>query len=229
MTLALVLAISYLVGAFPSSVALGKVLRGVDVRTVGSGNAGGTNAWRAFGWRIGLAVMAIDTAKGALAAALIPRIPFGELPISLPAASILCGVAAVMGHVFPVYIGFRGGKGVATAAGMLAAVAPIPVAAAAGGFTLAVATSGRVSLGSLLGAWTVPVVAALVPPSRDGLSQPLLLGLTAALALFITLTHRANIRRLLKGTEPAFPRLQVWRYLSRRYATPRNEGETPGR
>lgn len=216
MTLALVLVLAYLVGAFPSSVVLGKALRGVDVRTAGSGNAGATNAWRILGWRIGLSVMVLDVAKGAVAAALIPRIPFGPLPVSLGAASIFCGVAAVVGHVFPVYVGFRGGKGVATAAGMLAAVAPIPVAIALGVFLIAVSTSGWVSLGSLLGAWTIPAASALLLPSRDGLSYPLLLVLTTGLAAFITVNHRGNLQRLMRGKESRITQLQVWRLLLRR-------------
>ena len=230
MTLALVLLLGYLVGAFPSSVVLGKVLRGVDVRSEGSKNAGATNAWRVFGWRIGLPVMVLDTAKGVLAVAAVPRIPLGALPVSLGAASIFCGIAAVVGHVFPVYIGFRGGKGVATAAGMLVAVAPIPVGIALGVFLLAVSTSGWVSLGSLLGAWTVPVAAAFIPPSRDGLSYPLLLALTAGLAVFITVTHRANLRRLFHGVEPRFTRLQIWRLFCRSHrespAPPSEEGSS---
>jgi glycerol-3-phosphate acyltransferase PlsY len=214
--LALDLALAYLIGGFPTSVVLGKMLRGVDVRLEGSGNAGATNAWRVLGWRIGIAVLVLDTAKGALAAALVPRIASSDLPVSLAAASILCGLAAVLGHVFPIYIGFRGGKGVATAAGMLVAVAPIPVAIALGVFVLSIVTSGWVSLGSLLAAWTVPLVAALLPPSRDGLSYPLLLALTTGLAVLITVTHRANLHRLLRGEELKIPRLQVWRTLLKR-------------
>jgi glycerol-3-phosphate acyltransferase PlsY len=214
--LALDLVLAYLIGAFPSSIVLGKALRGVDVRLEGSGNAGATNAWRVLGWRIGIAVLVLDTTKGALAAALVPRIASSELPISFAAASIFCGLAAVLGHVFPVYIGFRGGKGVATAAGMLVAVAPLPVAIALGVFVLSITVSGRVSLGSLLAAWTVPLVAALLPPSRDGLSYPLLLALTTGLAVLITVTHRANLRRLLRGEESKIPSLQVWRTLLKR-------------
>ena len=216
MILALDLVLAYLIGSFPSSVVLGKTLRGVDVRLEGSGNAGATNAWRVLGWRIGVSVLVLDTAKGTLAAALVPRIASSDLPISLAAASILCGLAAVLGHVFPIYIGFRGGKGVATAAGMLVAVAPIPVGIALGVFVLSIAASGWVSLGSLLAAWTVPLAAALLPPSRDGLSYPLLLALTTGLAVLITVTHRANLRRLLRGEEARIQSLQVWRTLRKR-------------
>lgn len=216
MILALDLLLAYLLGAFPSSVVLGRALRGIDVRQEGSRNAGATNAWRVLGWRIGLAVMLLDTGKGALAALLIPPVVGGDLPVSLPAASIFCGLAAVVGHVFPVYIGFRGGKGVATAAGMLVAVAPIPMAIAAGVFVVGIVSSGWVSLGSLAAAWTVPIAVAAFPPSRDGLSYPLLFSLTVALAVLITVTHRANLRRLLRGEEARFPKLQIWRILTRR-------------
>jgi len=214
--LALDLLLAYLLGAFPSSVVLGKVLRGVDVRQAGSRNAGATNAWRVLGWRIGLAVVLLDTGKGVLAALLISPVVGGDLPVGLAAASIFCGLAAVIGHIFPVYMGFRGGKGVATAAGMLVAVAPIPMAIAAGVFVAAIVASGWVSLGSLAAAWTVPIAVAALPPSGDGLSHPLLLGLTLALAALITVTHRGNLRRLLHGEEARFPKLQIWRILVRR-------------
>ncbi len=227
MILALDLVLAYLIGSFPTAVVLGRALRGVDIRLEGSGNAGATNAWRVLGWRIGLAVMVLDAAKGAVAAAIIPRIAASTLPIDIGAAAIFCGLAAVLGHVFPVYTGFRGGKGVATGAGMLAAVAPVPVAIALGVFLLATTVSGWVSLGSLLGAWTAVLTSVLVPPSHDGLSYPLLVGLTSALAVFITVTHRENLRRLVRGQEHKFPRLQIWHALGRRLRHDPGDSRTP--
>jgi glycerol-3-phosphate acyltransferase PlsY len=213
MALAAVLVLAYLIGAFPSSVVLGRSLRGIDVRKHGSGNAGATNAWRVLGWKVGLAVLVLDAAKGALATALLPRLPIGPLPAGLTTVSLACGCAAVLGHVFPVYIGFRGGKGVATGAGMLVALIPIPAAAAVGSFVLAIVASGRVSLGSLLAAWTVPLVTTLLAAANTESYPPAILALTYALALFITITHRSNIRRLWNGTERTFPNLQLWRRL----------------
>jgi glycerol-3-phosphate acyltransferase PlsY len=212
MALALALVLAYLIGAFPSSVALGRVVRGIDVRQHGSGNAGATNAWRVLGWRLGVAVLVLDIAKGAFATYGIPRIPFplGPTPVDGVTVAVLCGIVAVVGHVFPVYIRFRGGKGVATAAGMLVALVPVPVSIALGIFAVAVVASGWVSLGSLLGAWAVPIAALLLPGKP---CPPLVVALTFVLALFITYTHRANIRRLLAGTEHAFPSLQFWRRL----------------
>lgn len=213
--LAAVLVAAYLVGAFPSSVVLGRLVRGVDVRKHGSGNAGATNAWRVLGWRIGLSVLVLDAAKGALAASVFPRLAGGSLPLSLPIAAILCGLAAVVGHVFPIYLRFRGGKGVATAAGMLLAVAPLPVATAVLAFLITLTATGWVSLGSLVGAWTMPVLVAALPPSTDATSHALLLALTGGLAAFLTFTHRSNLRRLVRGEEKSFPALQIWRRLQR--------------
>jgi glycerol-3-phosphate acyltransferase PlsY len=214
--LALVLVLSYLTGAFPSGVVFGRLLRGIDIRQHGSGNAGATNAWRVLGWRVGLPVAVIDVAKGVAASAGIARLPFGPLPLSFEVVAILCGLAAVLGHVFPVYTGFRGGKGVATAGGMLIATAPIPVGCALGVSLLAVFLSGKVSLGSILAAWTIPISALLLDRFTGVHYPPLLIGLTGGLALFISYTHRTNIARLLKGEERSFPQLQLWKRLHRR-------------
>lgn len=215
MALAAVLVLSYLIGAFPSGVVIGRVLKGIDIRQHGSGGAGATNAWRVLGWRVALPVAVLDVAKGVAAAAGIARLPFGPLPLSFEVVAILCGLAAVLGHVFPIYIGFRGGKGVATAGGMLIATAPIPVGCALGVFLLVVFLFGKVSLGSILAAWTIPVSALLLGLFTDLSYPPLLIGLTGGLALFILYTHRTNIARLLKGEEQSFPQLQLWKRLHR--------------
>ena len=216
MSLAAHLIIAHLVGAFPSAVVLGRLLRGIDIRQHGSGNAGGTNAWRVFGWRIGVAVMVLDLLKGVLAATLIARLPLGPVPVSFETLAVLCGIAAVLGHVFPVYIGFRGGKGVATAGGMLIGIAPVPVGCALGVFALTLFITGRVSLGSIFAAWAVPVSILLLGRLTTIDHPPLVLALTLLLALFIVYTHRSNIARLIRGEERSFPKLQLWRYLLKR-------------
>ena len=216
MGLAGLLLISYLIGAIPSALIAGKLLGGIDIRKHGSGNVGGTNAWRVLGWKAGLPVSIVDVGKGAVAATLISRLPFGPYPVDLTILPTLCGLAAVIGHVFPVYTGFRGGKGVATGGGMLAAIAPIPVGLAAGVFVVALLLTGWVSLGSLLGALTVPLAIALLDTHTAAQYPSLLLGLTSALAAFIWFTHRGNIVRLVRGKERCFPRLQIWRLFLRR-------------
>jgi glycerol-3-phosphate acyltransferase PlsY len=215
MALAPLLVLSYLLGAFPSAIVIGRILRGIDIRQHGSGNAGATNAWRVLGWRGGLPVAVIDVAKGAAAAVGVSRLPLGPLPLSIEVVAILCGIAAVLGHVFPIYTGFRGGKGVATAGGMLLATAPIPVGCALGVFLLVLFLSGTVSLGSILAAWVIPTCALLLDLFTGFSYPPLLIGLTGGLALFILYTHRTNIARLLKGEERSFPRLQLWKRLLR--------------
>jgi len=215
MSLAVLLILSYLLGAFPSSIVYGKMFRGVDIRKQGSGNAGGTNAWRVLGWRIGLPVMLTDVAKGALASVLIARIPLGPLPLEFRTVALLCGLAAVLGHVFPIYVGFRGGKGVGTAAGMLVVNAPVPVACALAVFALMLFLFGKVSLGSILAAICLPVSVFLIDRFTAIDYPALLLALTIGFALFTLTTHRSNIRRLIKGEEEAFPKLQLWKKIPR--------------
>jgi len=193
--------IAYLIGAIPTALLAGKLLRGIDIRKAGSGNVGATNTWRVLGWKAGVAVLALDLGKGLIAAALVPKIPFGPLPLGLPDVAVLCGLAAVLGHVFPVYIGFRGGKGVATTTGMLIITAPVPLGIAAGVFGLSFVLTGRVSIGSLLGAISVPAAIGLLNHYGVFSYPVLLLALTSALAAFIVFTHRANISRLLRGEE----------------------------
>lgn len=221
MNLAGYLAIAYLLGAFPTAIVLGLLIWKTDIRDQGSGNPGATNTWRVLGWRAGLPVLLIDLAKGAAAAGLVPLLPLGDPPVDPVTLAVLCGVVAVLGHVFPIYVQFRGGKGVATAAGMLAVVAPVPVALAAGIFALLLFTSGFVSLGSILAAWTIPISVLVLPSSLQADRPAALIALAFSLATFITITHRSNIVRLLRGTESAFPKLQLWRRLRRRSGRPR--------
>ena len=216
MAIAGLLLIAYLIGAIPTAVIAGKLLRGIDIRKEGSGNAGATNVWRVLGWKAGVIVLAIDLGKGILAASVIPLIPFGSISIDPLLVPILCGLAAVIGHVFPIYTGFRGGKGVATAAGMLLAVAPIPVGIAVGAFGLTLLLFGRVSLGSLVGALSVPLTIALLNCYTALHYHPLLLALTSALVLFIIITHWGNITRLIRGTERSALSFNLWKKITRR-------------
>ncbi len=215
MILALLLVLAYLIGAIPSSIIFGKLFRGIDIREHGSGNAGGTNAWRVLGWKIGLPVMAVDLAKGAIASGLVPWLVRGSLSLELQTVMLLCGVAAVLGHVFPVYIGFRGGKGVATAAGMLIVNAPLAAACALAIFAITLFTFGIVSLASILAAVSLPVSIFMIGWASGMGQSPFLLALTSVLAAFIVITHRANIGRLTRGEERAFPKLQLWRRFTR--------------
>ena len=216
MSLAVLLLISYLVGAVPTSVIMGRVLRGIDVRSCGSKNAGATNAWRVLGWKVGVAVLALDLGKGLIATMVVSTIPLGVLPVGRDVAAILCGLLAVLGHVFPVYIGFRGGKGVATGAGMLLGVAPLPFGIAVSLFLVVALVSGFVSLASLLGALSVPIAVSLLDFLSSADYHPLLHGVSWALFLFIVFTHRSNIGRLLHRKERAFDWVTIIRRVARR-------------
>ena len=188
---------AYLLGSVSFSVVLVKVMRGLDVRTVGSGNAGATNVMRAAGKKAGAAVLALDVIKGMTAVA-VPR------ALDAPAAVVgSAAVAVVLGHVFPVFFGFRGGKGVATSTGSLGTLAPAAMAAALAVFVLVVLWKRYVSLGSMVTATLFPLLVGL--GARLGWTEyggPWLVLASAAIALLILIKHRNNLRRLRQGTEP---------------------------
>jgi glycerol-3-phosphate acyltransferase PlsY len=193
---------SYLLGAIPTSYLVARLLRGVDLRTVGSGNLGATNLYRAAGWKVAVPVGLFDVAKGFVPATLIAGAVGGGQRD--PRIALACGVAAVVGHVFPVFLGFRGGKGVATAAGAMLGLAPLAVLAAAAVWALVTFGSGYVSLGSITAALAlVPAVWFLHPDLRQ------LLPFFLALVLGIIWLHRANIARLRAGTESRVGRRQA--------------------
>jgi glycerol-3-phosphate acyltransferase PlsY len=183
---------SYLLGAFPTGYILFKLSERKDIRRFGSGATGATNVFRLKGWRLAFPVALADVAKGAVPALVAQRL-FGD-----PGFSALCASAAVVGHCFPVYIGFRGGKGVSTAAGAMFALAWLPALFSMGAFILAVATTRFVSLGSVLAALLFPAFAVLL-----GAPRPLVL-LSLPLVFVILVRHASNISRLIQGTERKF-------------------------
>jgi glycerol-3-phosphate acyltransferase PlsY len=191
----------YLLGSIPFGLLLARRV-GVDVRRLGTGNIGATNVARNLGARLGAATLLADAGKGA-AAVLAARAFAGE------GVAALAGMAAVIGHAYPVTLRFAGGKGVATALGAVAALAPPVALAALAAFALAFAVTGRVSVASMSGALVAPAAAALLHARR---------GVTAAclaMAVLILLRHRENLARLRRGTEPRF-------VLPKRQAPPRN-------
>ena len=197
MHLALAIAIAYAAGSIPSAYIAGKA-RGVDLRKHGSGNLGATNVIRVLGTKIGLVVFAFDVAKGALPVVLLPRYTVSNLPPVWVA--IACGVAAILGHTRPLFLLFkRGGKGVATAAGVFLALAPIQTLLVLIVFAVVLLTSGYVSLGSLISASLLPVLIGVTL----GLKSPVFT-ISILVALFVYWTHRANIGRLRRGEEHRF-------------------------
>jgi acyl phosphate:glycerol-3-phosphate acyltransferase len=195
MTWAILVLGAYLLGAVSFSLLIVKARQGVDIRTVGSGNAGATNVLRTAGVKPALAVLCLDVAKGAG-----PVVAARALDAPGPVVGATA-VAAVVGHVLPAYYGFRGGKGVATATGALAPLAPWAALAAAGVFALVVAATRYVSLASIgaLGSFPVLVYAG----GRAGWwpAPAWLLSSAVAVAVLVAVMHRANVRRLLDGSE----------------------------
>lgn len=188
----LALAGSYLVGSIPTAFLVVKRLKGVDVRTVGSGNVGATNVTRAAGFAAGTFVFVVDLMKGLAAVLLLaPALQ----PQPTPMFRLACGAAAVVGHAFPVFLTFRGGKGVATTIGVLAGLSPVVTLTFATVWMLGFLLTRYVSVGSIAAAASIPL--GLLLDQR--LPEDILLG--AALALLIIVRHRANIQRLLAGTE----------------------------
>jgi glycerol-3-phosphate acyltransferase PlsY len=194
---ALALAIAYSAGSIPFALIAGKS-SGVDLRTHGSGNLGATNVFRVLGWKIGLAVFLADAIKGALPVLLLP--PRIDSPRDPVIWAIAVGLAAIGGHVRPLFLKFRkGGKGVATAAGVFFALAPVPMAITFGCFVAVVLASGYVSVGSLLSAVLLPSILL----ATRGASSPLFV-VSAIVGAFVFWTHRANIGRLRRGEEHRF-------------------------
>ena len=187
---------SYLVGAFPTSYVAGKVLKGIDLREHGSRNLGATNVYRVLGWKFAVPVAIVDILKGTLPVVLLaPHVSDSTV------VAMLVGAMAVLGHVFSVFVGGKGGKGVATSAGVMLGLAPAAVGICMLIWLALVRTTGYVSLGSMLGAVALPIGIHVLHPDRRELVLP-----SAMLAVLIIFLHRANIKRLLNGTENRFGR-----------------------
>lgn len=207
--------IAYLLGSLMGALLLGR-LRGVDIRTLGSGNAGGTNALRTQGKAFALGVVAIDVAKGWFGAGVLPGLALPGIPedpaVSRAWLTMACAAAATIGHVYPVWYEFRGGKGAATLVGVLLGVAPALVLPILGVWLAVVMLTGYVGFGTICAALAFPVVAALRAPD----DVPLF-AFGIGMALFVAYTHRSNIARMRAGTENRARRLWLF---GRRSASP---------
>lgn len=187
---------SYLLGAVPTSYLAGRILRGIDLRQHGSGNLGATNLYRTLGWKYAVPVGLLDIAKG-----VIPVVLFAPQVSASQRVAAACGVAAVVGHVYSIFVRFRGGKGVATAAGVMLGLAPLAIAVLLIVWAAVVFGTGYVSLGSVVAASLLPLAVWLLHPGAREL-----LPVVALVAAGVVWLHRANIRRLLAGTENRFGR-----------------------
>ncbi len=205
-----VIVLSYLVGSIPTSILISKLVRGIDIRKFGSGNAGGSNVFRVLGWKWGILTILLDAFKGAIAVIVVARFYLDSFPFSnvtpfddFTLVQIICGVAAVIGHVWTLFAGFKGGKGIATGLGVLIMIVTIDMALALGVFFLVVGISRYISLGSLAAAVAVPVIMVIRENifNVDIQGYHTILPFAILLAFFVIYTHRANIDRIMKGNE----------------------------
>jgi acyl phosphate:glycerol-3-phosphate acyltransferase len=201
--------LSYLLGSLVGSLLLGR-LRGVDIREQGSGNAGSTNALRTQGWKFAAGVLACDVGKALLAVGVLPGL---ELPLigtdpTLDGEwlAVACAIAVVIGHVYPAWYEFRGGKGAATLLGTVAVLAPMALLPILAVWLACVVVTGYVGLGTMLGIASLPAYVGYVRPGDTPL-----LAFGIAMALFVAFTHRANVRRMLDGSESRARRLWLMR------------------
>lgn len=210
LALAVVIILSYLVGSIPSSIWVGKIVKGVDIRNHGSGNAGATNTFRLLGWKPGVAVLLIDFLKGfassfwistlaySIASGPVVLFSFWEVDAFL---KITCGVVAVIGHMFPIYANFDGGKGMAAAAGMLCGIEPVSVGLTAIVFLVVMGASRYVSLASLVSAFIYPLILVVLRYGYGWSIDGSILIFAGMVGLGIIIKHKGNIRRLLQGEE----------------------------
>jgi len=189
--------LAYLVGSIPIGFMIGKA-RGVDLRTIGSGNIGATNVYRAFGFRLAIFVFMLDVSKGFVGAAVLPAIWTPDA-LSITWVRIICGIAAIAGSIASIFMKFKGGKGVATAVGVFLALEPLSTIIGLVIWTVLFLRYRYVSLGSIVATTALPILIAAF--NQKGLLRYPVFYLSVLVAIIVALRHRSNIGRLLKGTE----------------------------
>ena len=202
--------ISYFIGSIMGSMVVGRLKGGVDIRELGSGNAGGTNALRTQGIMFAIGVIVIDVGKGVLAAGFVPGINLPLVPVDPQVSrtwlTLCCAAGAVVGHVWPMWHNFRGGKGAATLIGTLIVLDPSLLLPVAGVWLVSLVTTGFVGLSTILAGIAAPLYLLLTRMPAD---QPLFIYCTA-LAMYIVFSHRSNIVRMSRGDEPKVRRAMIF-------------------
>ena len=206
----LLIVIAYCIGSIPTAIWLSKAFFGIDIRDYGSGNAGATNTFRVLGSRWGTAVMIVDVLKGVAATSLYILLPY-YMTSEWDRTNFMVGLglAAVLGHIFPIWAEFRGGKGVATLFGMIIAIQPLVAICCVGVFLLVLYLTRFVSLSSILASIAFAVFILFIFNEKE----PLYRAFAIVVALMVVLTHQKNITRLLRGNESKVP---ILKYRDRR-------------
>ncbi len=196
----IIVIVSYLFGSFPTAILAGKLLKKIDIRDYGSGNAGATNVFRVLGWKAGLSVLLIDMLKGFIPVFFIAPY-FQPNPDTVIYYQVAAAVAAIAGHIWTIFAGFKGGKGVGTSAGAFLGLAPLPLLSALLFFVIVVGLTRYVSLGSLLASLVFLLVLLLQKYMFGVAISPVLIYLSIVIVILIWYAHRSNIKRLLQGEE----------------------------
>ncbi len=200
----LMIVLSYLAGSIPTAIIVSRIVLKDDIRNHGSKNAGATNVYRVMGWKPALIVSLVDIGKGMAATLLISKSGMGVVAVDPVLIQLIAGFSAILGHIFTLFAGFKGGKGVWTAFGVVVGLIPVAALSALGVWIIVVAVSRIVSLASMIAAVSVPVILFL---QRNMLNQHvsmILIWTGVVLAALILFTHRANIGRLMRGEENKF-------------------------
>jgi len=210
LNLVFIAVLSYLVGSIPTSIIMSKLVKGIDIRHHGSGNAGGSNVFRVLGWKYGLSVILLDALKGVIAVLFVSRLYFGNFPFpnSTPfddftLVQIIAGIFAVLGHIWTIFAGFKGGKGIATGLGFLVSIVTVDMLLGLVVFAIVVSISKYISLGSLSAAVSVPLFM-IIRENIFGVDisgYHTILPFTVFLAILVTYTHKANLARIFSGSE----------------------------
>jgi len=193
--------LSYLAGSIPTSIIMSKLTRGIDIRDYGSGNAGATNVIRVLGWKIGIIVIIVDVGKGVLATLLISKLRIDPIPTSDNLVQIIAGLSAILGHIWTIFAGFKGGKGVGTAAGMLFSLYPVAGVICLVVFLVVLFTGRYVSVSSMTAAISLPIVILILNNFFNYSVSNELFYFAILMAALIVFTHRSNIKRLTRGEE----------------------------
>ena len=211
-TLIIILFLSYITGSLPTSIIMGKVIRRIDIRKHGSGNAGGTNVFRVLGWKPAFVVITFDIFKGWLPTYYYAQNFYESTAIpDQGLLQILCGFCAVLGHTFTIFSGFKGGKGVGTLGGMLAAIFPLAFSLCILAFTITLIFTGYVSVGSMVAGVSLPLILLVLPVFGIEPAELSLLVFSLLVPFFVIYTHRLNITRLRFGEENRFEKAMIFK------------------
>lgn len=190
--------VSYIIGSMPTALWVGKAFYGIDIRQHGSGNSGATNTFRVLGKKAGISVLLIDIIKGLTAASIVRYYDFVEIgSVRYVNLQLLFGLTAVIGHIFPIFANFKGGKGIATLLGMVIGIHYLSALACIGLFLVILFSTRYVSLSSILSAIAFPLIAIVIYKNEE----PLFVAFGIAAAIMVVLTHQKNIKRLVAGNE----------------------------